>query len=72
MALSLSEDSESLGEMKLNTNKRAVVLGNEDHGISKDILELCDMNVVIPMSNGVDSLNVASASAIAFWEMFNK
>ena len=72
MALSLSEDSESLGEMKLNTNKRAVVLGNEDHGISKDILDLCDMNVVIPMSNGVDSLNVASASAIAFWEMFNK
>lgn len=72
MALSLTDDAKSLRELKLTTNKRAVVLGNEDHGISPEVLNTCDMSVIIPMSNGVDSLNVASASAVAFWEMFTK
>ena len=72
MALSLTDDAKSLSDLKLTTNKRAVVLGNEDHGISPEILNTCDMSVIIPMSNGVDSLNVASASAVAFWEMFTK
>lgn len=72
MALSLSDDAMSLGDLELLTDKRAVVLGNEDHGISREVLEMCDRNVIIPMSNGVDSLNVASASAVAFWELFNK
>ena len=70
MALSLADDAKRLGDLNLNTNKRAVVLGNEDHGISQEVLNTCDMNVIIPMSNGVDSLNVASASAVAFWEIF--
>ena len=72
MALSLTDDAKSLSDLKLTTNKRAVVLGNEDHGISPEILNICDISVIIPMSNGVDSLNVASASAVAFWEMFTK
>ena len=72
MALSLTDDARSLRDLKLTTNKRAVVLGNEDHGISPEVLDVCDVNVIIPMSNGVDSLNVASASAVAFWEIFDK
>ena len=72
MALSLSEDALSLSNLSYSSDKRAVVLGNEDHGISKEVLDMCDSNVIIPMSNGVDSLNVASASAVAFWEIFNK
>ena len=72
MALSLTDDARSLRDLKLSANKRAVVLGNEDHGISPKILNTCNMNVIIPMSNGVDSLNVASASAVAFWEIFKK
>ena len=72
MALSLTDDAKSLSDLKLTTNKRAVVLGNEDHGISPEVLNTCDMSVIIPMSNGVDSLNVASASAVAFWEIFTK
>ncbi len=72
MALSLTDDARSLRDLKLTTNKRAVVLGNEEHGISPEVLDVCDVNVIIPMSNGVDSLNVASASAVAFWEIFDK
>ncbi len=72
MALSLTEDALSLSDLSCSSDKRAVVLGNEDHGISKEVLDMCDSNVIIPMSNGVDSLNVASASAVAFWEVFNK
>ena len=72
MALSLTDDAKSLSDLRLTSNKRAVVLGNEDHGISPEVLNTCDMSVIIPMSNGVDSLNVASASAVAFWEIFEK
>jgi tRNA G18 (ribose-2'-O)-methylase SpoU len=49
-----------------------IVLGAEGHGISPDVLELCDTYVTIPMKEGVDSLNVASASAVLLWEFRNR
>jgi len=47
----------------------AVVLGSEGHGISKEVLALCDDEVVIPMQNQVDSLNVGTAGAIFLYEV---
>ena len=70
MALSLSENAVSISEIAGSHEKRAVVLGNEDHGISPELLSQCDRNVIIPMRNGVDSLNVAAASAVAFYATF--
>lgn len=71
VALSLTDDAISLSDYSGKCNKQALVLGNEDHGISEAILSQCDCSVIIPMAHGVDSLNVAAASAVAFWEMFN-
>ena len=70
IAFALSEDSIALNEYQKNEKKKAVILGNEDHGISKDTLAACDCTIMIPMQRGVDSLNVAAASAVAFWEIF--
>jgi len=69
--LALSEGAVDLNA--LNTagfDKRAVIMGNEDHGISREILSETDHVVKIPMEPGVDSLNVAAAGAVAFWEIF--
>lgn len=52
--------------------KTCIVLGAEGDGISKEVLELCDECVTIPMEEGVDSLNVASASAVILWEVQNR
>ena len=53
------------------SNKRiAVFLGNENDGLCEETIAGCDHSAVIPMENGVDSLNVAAASAVAFWELF--
>ena len=50
--------------------KLAVVLGTEGDGLTEDALsQSCDYTVLIPMKHGVDSLNVAAASAVAFWEL---
>lgn len=49
--------------------KKAIILGTEGTGIKDETLSLCDYTVKIPMAHGVDSLNVAAASAVAFWEM---
>ena len=49
--------------------KKAIILGTEGTGIKAETLELCDYTVKIPMAHGVDSLNVAAASAVTFWEM---
>ncbi len=70
-ALALSDDAERLGDTPyIGIEKKAVVLGNEDHGISDEIINMSDHIVMIPMENNVDSLNVAAASAVAFWEIF--
>jgi tRNA G18 (ribose-2'-O)-methylase SpoU len=52
-----------------NADDCCIVLGAEGHGISGEVLELCDSFVTIPMRPGVDSLNVASASAVFLWEL---
>lgn len=62
---SLSPDAPELKE----ASKLAIVLGNEGSGLPEEVISGCDHTVMIPMLKGVDSLNVAAASAIAFWEM---
>ena len=49
--------------------KLAVVLGSEGDGLAADTIANCDYTVKIPMYHGVDSLNVAAASAVAFWQL---
>ena len=49
--------------------KLAVILGTEGDGLAATTIADCDYTVRIPMSHGVDSLNVAAASAVAFWEL---
>ena len=69
-AMALSNQSVSVCDSTLkHTERLAIVLGNEGKGLSSDVIEQCDYTVMIPMHHGVDSLNVAAASAIAFWEM---
>lgn len=52
--------------------KMAVILGTEGEGLKQSTIEKCDYTVKIPMAEGVDSLNVAAASAVAFWELGKK
>ncbi len=68
--MALQEDSLRLDDPRLKTcEKLAVVLGTEGDGLSDGTLADCDYTVMIPMAHGVDSLNVAAASAVAFWEL---
>ena len=70
ISMETGEDSVSLNDPALRTyEKMAVIFGAEGAGISKETLEKSDMIVNIPMQNGVDSLNVAAASAVTFWEL---
>ena len=69
-ALALRDDSYSIDAPELrNTEKLAVVLGSEGDGLAADTIAQCDYTVKIPMYHHVDSLNVAAASAVAFWEL---
>lgn len=69
-AMALSDDSVSIDdELLASEEKLAIVLGTEGTGLEKSTISKCDYTVKIPMSNGVDSLNVAAASAIAFWQL---
>ena len=69
-AMALREDSLSLDDPILHQQERlAVVLGTEGDGLRDGTIAGCDYTVRIPMSHGVDSLNVAAASAVAFWEL---
>ncbi len=69
-ALALSDDSISLDAPQLAAcDKLALVLGTEGDGLSPRTIAACDYTVKIPMEHGVDSLNVAAASAVAFWEL---
>ena len=68
-ALALAEDSLTLDELSARADERlALVLGTEGDGLAAGTLSAVDLTVRIPMSGGVDSLNVAAASAVAFWE----
>lgn len=69
-ALALTDDSVSIDDPNLmQEEKLAVILGAEGDGLMQETMELCDYTVKIPMAHGVDSLNVAAASAVAFWQL---
>ena len=53
----------------MNEDKLAIVLGTEGDGLAPETIAACDDTVCIPMAHGVDSLNVAAASAVAFWQL---
>ena len=69
-AMALSDDSVSIDNPRLMAEKKlAVVLGSEGDGLTANTIAKCDYTVKIPMYHGVDSLNVAAASAVAFWQL---
>ena len=72
-AMALSDDSVSIDAPCLRQEEKlAVVLGTEGDGLKQTTITACDYTVKIPMYHGVDSLNVAAASAVAFWELRSK
>ena len=69
-AFALRNDSVAIDDPKLaSEEKLAILLGTEGDGLASATMAECDYTVKIPMSHGVDSLNVAAASAVAFWEL---
>lgn len=69
-AMALSDSSVSIDDPALMAeNRLALVLGTEGDGLSENTVAACDYTVKIPMSHGVDSLNVAAAGAVAFWQL---
>ena len=69
-AMALKEDSASIEDPELmKEDKLAMILGTEGDGLAPETIADCDYTVMIPMSHGVDSLNVAAASAVAFWQL---
>lgn len=70
VAMALREDSLGIDDKRLHAvDKLAILLGTEGEGLADETLAQCDYTVCIPMSHGVDSLNVAAASAVAFYEL---
>ena len=68
-AMALRDDSLSIADPRLReVEKLAIVLGTEGDGLASETIAACDYTVKIPMSHGVDSLNVAAASAVAFYQ----
>ena len=69
-AMALKKESVSIDDKNLLAEEKlAVILGTEGDGLATDTIADCDYTVLIPMAHGVDSLNVAAASAVAFWEL---
>ena len=69
-AMALSDRSVSIDDEQLAKEpKLAIVLGTEGDGLAADTIASCDYTVKIPMSHGVDSLNVAASCAVAFWQL---
>ena len=69
-ALALKKDSVGLDDSRLLAEEKlALILGTEGDGLAAATIADCDYTVMIPMARGVDSLNVAAASAVAFWEV---
>ena len=69
-AMALSDRSVSIDDHALMAEKKlAIILGTEGDGLKKETIASCDYTVKIPMSHGVDSLNVAAAGAVAFWQL---
>lgn len=73
VSMALEDDAISIDDAKLkHQEKLAIVLGTEATGIKRSTIDDSDYKVIIPMSNGVDSLNVAAASAVAIWELLKR
>ena len=73
VAMALKDNSLSIDDPRLTDEKRlAVIMGTEGDGLSDSTIEGCDFTVKIPMYHGVDSLNVAAASAVAFYQLGKK
>jgi tRNA G18 (ribose-2'-O)-methylase SpoU len=69
-AMALTDNSISLDDPRLKDEDRlAVIMGTEGDGLPQQTIEEADYTVRIPMAHGVDSLNVAAAAAVAFWEL---
>ena len=72
-AMALRNDTVNIDDPDLmSEEKLAIVLGTEGDGLGGDTIANCDYTVKIPMAHGVDSLNVAAASAVAFWQLGNR
>ena len=70
VSMALKDDSLSIDDPRLRQEERlAILMGSEGDGLTDDTIASCDFTVKIPMYHGVDSLNVAAASAVAFWEL---
>ncbi len=68
-AAALERDSAKLGELEIRAGD-CVVIGNEGHGLTAEALNECNGTVFIPMADGVESLNAATAAAVLMWEFF--
>lgn len=72
-AMALCDNSVNIDDKNLmSEDKLAIILGTEGDGLATSTIDGCDYTVCIPMSHGVDSLNVAAASAVAFWQLGNR
>ncbi len=72
-AMALCDNTVSIDDPKLMSEKKlALVLGTEGDGLAEQTIADCDYTVKIPMAEGIDSLNVAAASAVAFWQLGNR
>lgn len=70
VAMALSDDSVPLDDPALNAERRlAIIMGTEGDGLPHEVIAQTDYVVRIPMAHGVDSLNVAAAAAVAFWQL---
>lgn len=69
-AMALNDDSVSVADPRLKTEEKlAILLGSEGYGLDQDTVDACDYVVKIPMNPVIDSLNVAAAAAVVFWEL---
>ncbi len=70
LSMALTDKSVALGDSSLRAiDRMAIVLGTEGDGLAQQVISSTDITVRIPMTHGVDSLNVAAAAAVAFWEL---
>ena len=73
IALALEPGAVTLDDPALlAADRRALLFGSEGYGLTRAALAACDHTAVIPMAHGVDSLNVAASSAVAFWQLFSR
>lgn len=73
VAMALSDEAINIDDPRLMAEEKlAIIMGTEGDGLAKSTIEQCDYTVCIPMSHGVDSLNVAAAGAVAFWQLGRK